>query len=320
MINIQEVETQLLDLLAQDKKHWVQIYRLMDQVDKEKAYTTSSYTQWVNELALKAKVHVSLLWARKKAGGAYDAYAQRAKAGGKSVTPLEDVNISPDNIVLVTKIAGNNEKVADDLMDKVVKNELHRTDLQKAWKEVKEERVSKGLAPTRLTRHDAETVDVKSATDTVSAKAILYAIENSKQWLIPLGNECAENACYKVIPELAVRPGSSHYARRIDAAVFEDLSNNTSRGDHGITVHGIEVKVSKSDLLNDTKMAEYTYFCDYFWLAIPKDLLESAKKYVLDSWGILVFDAGVIKCYQKPVKLEAIKREESLIEAIKRLR
>ena len=80
MIDLENTEHELLSLLNQDKHNWVQIYRLMDQVDKEKAYTATSksFTQWVNTLADKAKVHVSLLWARKKAGAAYDEYVKRA--------------------------------------------------------------------------------------------------------------------------------------------------------------------------------------------------------------------------------------------------
>ena len=76
MINLKNTENELIELLNQDRQNWVQIYRLMEQVEKEKAYRESAnnFTQWVNKLANKAKVHVSLLWARKKAGSAYDAY------------------------------------------------------------------------------------------------------------------------------------------------------------------------------------------------------------------------------------------------------
>lgn len=133
MIDLENTEYELLALLNQDKHNWVQIYRLMDQVDKEKAYTATSksFTQWVNTLADKAKVHVSLLWARKKAGAVYDEYVKRAKAKEVQVAPLEELNVSPDNINLVAKIAGSNNEVADDLIQKVANNELHRSDLKK---------------------------------------------------------------------------------------------------------------------------------------------------------------------------------------------
>jgi hypothetical protein len=322
MINLEEVENELIDLLDKDKQNWVQIYRLMDEVDKEKAYTTRSFTQWVNNLADKAKVHVSLLWSRKKAGAAYDEYFKRAEEKGIKVAPLEKVNVSPDNINLVTKIAGNNDVVADELMEKVVNNKLHRADLKEAWEEVKSERVAKGLAPTRATRHDVETDTVATATDTVSAKAIVYSIRNDRTWLASTidGYISSDYHTYKALTEFAVRTGTSRNARRIDVAVFEDLTNSVDRGSHDITVHGIEIKVSKSDLLHDTKMAEYTDFCNYFWIAVPIELVAEVEAYAMDNWGILVFDKGKMKCHRKAKTLNAVMREESLIEAIKRLK
>lgn len=67
----------------------------------------------------------------KKAGAAYDEYVKRAEAKGVQVAPLEELNVSPDNINLVAKIAGSNNEVADDLIQKVANNELHRSDLKK---------------------------------------------------------------------------------------------------------------------------------------------------------------------------------------------
>lgn len=321
MMNLEKIESELIGLLSQDKKNWITIYQLMAQVEKERAYTTKSYTQWVNALAEKAGVHVSLLWARKKAGAAYEAYVRRSGEKGFEVPSMEKIDISPDNINLVTKIAGSNEDVADDLMTRVISNELHRSDLKQAWEKVKTERVARGLAPTRLTRHDVEAVDVANATDSISAQSILFTIQHTSDWITSIidSHKTSEHYTYKVLDEFAVRPGTSRHARRIDAAVFEDLTNSVDRGSHGITVHGIEIKVSKSDLINDSKMDEYTNYCDFFWLAIPKELVDVANEYILDDWGILVFEKGKLNVYKKASKLPAIMREDALIEAIKRL-
>lgn len=317
MENLKQIESELLDLLAKDKSNWVQIYRLMNDVYEHQELIDTSYTQWVNELASRAKVHVSLLWSRKKAGEAYDKYAQRASECGISVPALEDINVSPDNINLVTKIAGKNSNVADDLMQKVADGQLHRTDLKETWQEVKEERVSKGFYPVRTSRHSLEDEGTEKATDTITAKSILYAIQHDSSWI---GCEVEDNRnCYKVIPELAVRPGTSRHARRIDIAVFEDATNAISHS-HGITVHAIEVKVDKNDLLNDQKMSEYTDYADYFWLAIPKELLKYAEEYVLDTWGIIVFENGEVYAHKKAQKLDAVMREDVLSEAVKRLK
>lgn len=76
-------------------------------------------------------------------------------------------------------------------------------------------------------------------------------------------------------------------------------------------------------MLHDTKMQEYADYCDYFWLAIPEELLDDAIDYVLDNWGILVYHrnkdgSGELQCLKKPKKLNATMREFALVEAIKR--
>lgn len=164
---------------------------------------------------------------------------------------LEELNVSPDNINLVAKIAGSNNEVADDLIQKVANNELHRSDLKKAWADVKEERIRNGINPTRTSRHAEEVDKGISMTDTIR-----LALVNSKQWLTrPIERYSDEfSHLYKALTELAVRPGTSKSARRIDVAVIEDITNSTIVGDHDITVHGIEIKISKGDLLHDTKM------------------------------------------------------------------
>ena len=88
-MEIREIERELEVLLHEDKKSWVRIYELMNEVDSGKLYEGSfrSFTAWVNDLATKTGVHVSLLWSRLKAGRSYAAYEQRAAAKGRTVRP-----------------------------------------------------------------------------------------------------------------------------------------------------------------------------------------------------------------------------------------
>ncbi len=323
MINLKNTENELIELLNQDRQNWVQIYRLMEQVEKEKAYRESAnnFTQWVNKLANKAKVHVSLLWARKKAGSAYDAYMKRMEAKGVQATPLEELKVSPDNLNLVAKIAGSNDEVADDLINKVANNELHRSDLKQAWNDVKEERIKNGMSPTRKSRFDES---VERSLDTT--KLIQLSLLKNSDWLVDIiegENESFDAPIYKALPELSVRTGSSNSARRIDVAVMETYTNCTIKGDHDLSLHGIEIKISRSDLYHDNKMQEYTGYCDYFWIAVPEGMIEDAKEYALDEWGILAYyrkedGSGEIKCIKKAEKLDAPMREFALVEAIRR--
>ena len=183
MDTIDAIENELETLLSADKKSWVRIYELMDSVEKEKLYTDkfSSYTKWVNALADKAKVHVSLLWNRKKAGRVYAAYEERAKACGRTVPSMNAIQVSADNFNLIEKIAGNNTDVADELIDKVLQGDMKRSDLKNAWQTVKADREASGKKIVRVNAYDKESVDVK--TETITAADIVLALSR-RNWLI----------------------------------------------------------------------------------------------------------------------------------------
>ena len=120
---------------ADDKKSWIKIYKLLETVETQRLYTTNyrSFTAWINSLSTKLKIHVSVLWSRKKAGKIYSEYLSRAHAAGRSVTTLDDTaapSIPPESINYIDKIAGSNTAVADDLMDKLLNGNLSRNQLK----------------------------------------------------------------------------------------------------------------------------------------------------------------------------------------------
>lgn len=64
-------------------------------------------------------------------------------------------------------------------------------------------------------------------------------------------------------------------------------------------------------------MVEYADYSDYFWLCIPKELLEVAEKYVAQGWGILVVDNNEnIRVARKAAKRACLFRQETLTEAV----
>lgn len=70
-------------------------------------------------------------------------------------------------------------------------------------------------------------------------------------------------------------------------------------------------------MVKDHKMGEYADYGDYFWLCIPKELLEVAKSYVAKGWGILIFDKNKrITIARKADRRECLFRQETLTEAI----
>lgn len=68
---------------------------------------------------------------------------------------------------------------------------------------------------------------------------------------------------------------------------------------------GIEIKVTKSDLVNDKKFVDYLAYCDYFAFCVPTNLVLEAKKKISahPKIGILNGDTGA---WEKLPDLNAI--------------
>ena len=290
----------------------------MDSVEKEKLYTDkfSSYTKWVNALADKAKVHVSLLWNRKKAGRVYAAYEERAKERGRTVPSMNAVKISADNFNLIEKIAGNNTDVADELIDKVLQGDMKRSDLKNAWQTVKADREASGKKSVRVNAYDKEGIEVK--TETITAADIVLALSRPS-WLknsVDTYTDRYAPSKYRVLTEFAVQTGTSHHARRIDALVLENHTVEAEKP-YNLHAHAIEIKVSKHDLLSDHKMQEYTDYADFFWIAVPEELKADAESIMLNDWGLITIDEKKELHVIKKAELhDAIFRDQTVETAL----
>lgn len=315
---IDAIENELETLLSADKKSWVRIYELMDSVEKEKLYTDkfSSYTKWVNALADKAKVHVSLLWNRKKAGRVYAAYEERAKERGRTVPSMNAIQVSADNFNLIEKIAGNNTDVADELIDKVLHGSMKRSDLKNAWQTVKADREASGKKIVRVNAYDNEDIDVK--TETITAADIVLALSR-RNWLINNVDTYTDRytvSKYRVLTEFAVQTGTSHYARRIDALILENRTVEAEKA-YNVHIHAVEIKVSKHDLLSDHKMQEYTDYADFFWIAVPEELKADAESIMLNDWGLITIDdKKELHVIKKAELHDAVFRDQTIETAL----
>lgn len=121
---LNEIEGQLSQYLAADKKNWIHTYLLMSEVQDKELYTAQyrSYTKWVNHLADSLSIHVSTLWARLKAGKNYAEYAARAAEHGRTVPKIEEIDVSPDSLNLCAKVAGKKVQSSDWLFEQDVTN------------------------------------------------------------------------------------------------------------------------------------------------------------------------------------------------------
>lgn len=297
MRNIELIENELKELLNTDKSNWVKIYELMEEVDKGSLWVGAynSYTAWVRGLANKVKVHESLLWSRKKAGAVYAAYSERSERVGKTVENISKINVSPDSLVYCEKIARGNPKVEDELIEKALAGEMGRNDLRKAWKAARANVEAAGVKAIRANSYETFIPTINDLAninkpDVITAADVVLALRTNT-WLSKAfelhQNTSFEKRVYSTLPEFPVHTGSSRHSRRIDVVVLE---NQTEEKPFEIMLHGIEIKVSKSDLLNDKKTSEYKDFVDYLWLAVPESLTEEAVKVAGDSWGIITIN------------------------------
>ncbi len=316
---LKQIEEELAGYVRADRKNWVRIYSLMHEVEVGKLYDeredTPSYTAWVNALADDLHVHVSLLWARLKAGRVYAEYEDRAAKQGRAVIPLEAVTVSPDSISLCEKVAGKNAVEMDRLIDKVVDGSLTRDDLRAA---AKAKRAAGETMPA--TRHDRiDAADRTEVSDRVTASDIVVALRN-QSWLSAAREDQHFDHKYRLFPEFRIPSGTSRSARRIDAMIAETV---TASARDEVVLRGIEIKISSQDLVADHKMQEYTSYCDYFYIAIPAEdaeLLAAAESVRRTAWGLLtVSKDGKVTVVHEPDKLDPAGRDKTLANCIIKL-
>ena len=322
--NLNIIEKELDQLISDDKKSWIKIYKLLETVETQRLYTTNyrSFTAWINSLSTKLKIHVSVLWSRKKAGKIYSEYLSRAHAAGRSVTTLDDTaapSIPPESINYI-----------------------------------KAGRAATGIKP-RVNAHDAYKDAVSDATSTnnekqITAADIVLALTTSSEWLshIGIGTDASTASPiipnltnhrsgrpdrhvtpkYGVMPEFAVRTGTSHFARRIDALVLENHTIEQLRDkNYELHLHAVEIKVDRHDLLGDHKMQEYCDFADFFWIAVPAVLEEDARNILSPGWGLLVItDDADSKRFSRSVRVaekakmsSGVMRDQTLSTALIKL-
>lgn len=332
---LNDIEGQLGQYLAADKKNWIQTYLLMSEVQDKELYIVNyrSYTKWVNHLADSLSIHVSTLWSRLKAGKNYAEYAARAAEHGRTVPKIEEIDVSPDSLNLCAKVAGKNAVEMDKLVDQVIAGDLTRDNLRQAAK-------ARKAAGEFVARNRFDCVQAKDRTEMeekITAADIILALQSSS-WLFsqstdnPIWEKVITDPResvkktyikekYRVFEEFAIDPGTSRHSRRLDALIAENISVPL-HADNPVNLIGVEIKVDINDLKNDCKMQEYTDFVDQFYLAVPdeEDIVNAALSIKLDTWGLIIVSKdGQIKVLQTADKLSAIMRDKTLNNLILKL-
>lgn len=327
---IKEIEEELTQLVEKDKNSWAKFYTLMKRVEDEQLYKVlglNSFTQWLKSFAINHKIHESILWNKKKAGKVYERYIETKKEQGIEVAPIEDANVGVDSLVLLDKISKKDANLGAELTEKAINKEITRADLRNAYKtirgDLKKDTVVKN--PIKVIeednklqengRDDIINTEVNTdLADNVTATNIVMAL-NSHTWL---GKKEAVTGFkgksierkYKALTEFPVFTGTTKKSRRIDVLVAENIS---TKEHYNINLHGIEIKVSKWDFLNDTKYTEYASFVDRLWIAIPCNLLEVCTENTPKGVGVLIFKDGQVEIKREAKKLDPEKKQQALI-------
>lgn len=314
-MNIQEIEQELITLAKQDQKTWVSFYKLMKQVQEQELYkeTAHTFTQWVKNFSIKCGLHESSLWNRLKAGKVYESYQRMQEQKGIEAKPIEEIDISVDNLVLLDKINKKSEEVASDLVAKVLNKELTRQDLRETYKALGGDQRPSVIKAKKEAGEEVE----KPLEHLITAAAIINSLSESNWLGAEIKNDrftsSEQRNKYRTFTEFSVQTGTSRKSRRIDLLAVENISTS----EWGVNIHGIEIKVAKSDLTRDTKYTEYANSVDYLWLAIPAELLNSALETKADNIGIIIIGADSKAIIHTPAtRLEPLARENTLINII----
>ncbi|EOU1692803.1 MmcB family DNA repair protein [Clostridium perfringens] len=311
MKELKKYEKQLETILNADKNNWSKFYLLMKEIEEKELYkevNLSSFTAWVKDFSIKHKIHESVIWNRKKAGKVYESYAKVQADKGIEVPSIEDANVGVDSLVLLDKIAKKDADLGAELTQKAINKEITRDDLRTAYKTVRGD-----LKTSKMENRDKEPKTEINVQETVTAAKIVNGLNHSN-WL---GKECKKKHFkrayeldkYKALTEFPVYTGTSKKSRRIDVLVAENITQDNH---FSLNLHGVEIKVSKSDLVGDMKYTEYAEYVNYLWLAIPRDLIEVAEETAPKSIGILIYDDNKIMIHRDAERLNPLKLNESL--------
>ena len=333
-------EKELKKLIGEDKKTWTRFYVLMKKIEEEELYKElglKSFTAWVKDFSIKNKIHESVLWNRKKAGRVYENYQRVKEEQGVNILPIEQADIGVDSLVLLDKITSKNKELGAELADKAINKEITREDLRTAYKVIRgdissskqkkqdnskeDNQINKDTKDTledlennNSDNDNSDNLDIKEKIkENVTATKIVNAL-SEPSWLGVAKEKkyfagAYERDKYKALTEFPVYTGTTKHSRRIDVLIAENLRVENH---YSLNLHGIEIKVSKSDFEKDKKYTEYADYVNFLWIAIPKNLIECVEDNAPADVGIVYFEKDKMYIYREAKRLNPVLIKDSL--------
>ena len=105
---------------------------------------------------------------------------------------------------------------------------------------------------------------------------------------------------YVIVEEVNITTGFA--SRRLDVVILDCFES------HGFEIEGIEIKISRADLMRELKMPEkhekFYQHLDLYTLAAPEWLIKQEKDKMPKEWGLLaVNEEGKATYIRKPKRL-----------------
>lgn len=159
--------------------------------------------------------------------------------------------------------------------------------------------------------------DVVSAKDNAELAAdIMLAIRESN-WLQPTRQDVSRDCIYHAFLSFKANKKGNCNTRQIYALVVENITTVSAR--NAVMLRGIDIKVNRQDLLEDTQTAGSAAGVDYYYIAVPEapEMIELAESAVRPEWGIMTVDQSRnVKVIKEPSRLKLVNREDALSDVI----
>ena len=296
-------EGMLDEILGDDKKGWVNVYRLLKAVQDYQLYTAtdcSSFSAWLRKYAKRCNVSTQTLWRYQKCGRYFEELEKAAKKKGKQLD-IDPAKLSSSGMALIARLARNDPQKGARLAKDLVDGRLPQSQLSQMWRAQRAEMESRGEKAVMANGYEAKKFasscsEPADKEDKIKAADIVRALQDAT-WLPgrvdPKDRPPYVREQYLCLTEFPVRAQTT--TRHLDALIVENCTVESEDANFRLWLHGIEIKVSEGDLKSDKKMEEYAEFVDRMWIAISDDspeLWTAAEERIRENpgWGLLMID------------------------------
>lgn len=118
-------EMKLLALLRDSRTRWPSLYLCLRHLQDKRSFQGEYFSSWMRVFCDHAGCSIYRMWDALRAGRIYVAWAARRPDAPK----IENLDVDPQNVVLIQRIADYDPSRKDELMMRLIKKQVTRRDL-----------------------------------------------------------------------------------------------------------------------------------------------------------------------------------------------